>query len=1040
MYKARTVVNNLVPFLPSVVGRDRFASWLSSSSRNFATSRVRLRSTEVSAEPFLNGSSSSYVEEMYNAWLENPKSVHKSWDTFFRSSAAGLSPGLAYQSPPTLGEPGRNHVPISSLVPLFGGANAGIGTTVDEKIIDDHLAVQAIIRSYQIRGHHIAKLDPLGISSADLDDRHPPELLYDNFSFASNRPTTTYSKHLQRKVASLMEQETDMDRVFKLPSTTFIGGKEKALPLREILKRLEEVYCQHIGVEFMFINSLEQCNWIRQRMETPGIMQMSENQKRLILARLTRATGFEAFLARKWSSEKRFGLEGCEILIPAMKQVIDKSTELGVESVVIGMPHRGRLNILANVCRKPLEQIFTQFAALEAADDGSGDVKYHLGTYIERLNRVTNKNIRLAVVANPSHLEAVDPVVQGKTRAEQFYRGDGEGKKVMSIMLHGDAAFCGQGVVYETFHLSDLPDYTTHGTIHIVVNNQIGFTTDPRHSRSSPYCTDVARVVNAPIFHVNSDDPEAVMHVCNIAAEWRNTFHKDVVIDIVSYRRNGHNEIDEPMFTQPLMYSIIKKTKPVLTQYSEKLVREGIVSDEQVKDVQEKYDKICEEAYVNAKKETLIKYKDWLDSPWSGFFEGKDPLKMSSTGVIEDTLVHIGKRFSSPPPNAAEFEIHRGIERILKARMQMIEERSVDWALAEAMAFGSLLKEGIHVRLSGQDVERGTFSHRHHVLHHQKVDKATYRPLCNLYPDQAPYTVCNSSLSEFAVVGFELGFSMTNPNALVCWEAQFGDFNNTAQCIIDQFISSGQAKWVRQSGLVMLLPHGLEGMGPEHSSARLERFLQMSSDDPDYFPPESDEFAIRQLHDSNWIVANCSTPSNYFHILRRQIALPFRKPLIIMTPKSLLRHPEARSSFDEMNENTEFLRIIPDSGPAAENTSRVRKVIFCSGKVYYDLKHARQEKQLDSDIAIARVEQISPFPFDLIKLECAKYPNAEIVWAQEEHKNQGSWTYVQPRFHTTLAGSRPVSYVGRPTAASPSTGSKMQHIRELNALLEDAMS
>jgi len=837
-----------------------------------------------------------------------------------------------------------------------------------------------------------------------------------------------------------MLEESDMDRVFKLPSTTFIGGKEKSLTLREILRRLELSYCRHIGVEFMFINSLEQCNWIRQRLETPGIMEIDNAQKRLILARLTRATMFEAFLARKWTSEKRFGLEGCEILIPAMKQVIDKSTELGVESIVMGMPHRGRLNVLANVCRKPLNQIFTQFAALEAEDDGSGDVKYHLGTYIERLNRVTNKNIRLAVVANPSHLEAVDPIVQGKTRAEQFYRGDTEGKKVMSILLHGDAAFCGQGVVFETFHLSDLPDYTTHGTIHIVVNNQIGFTTDPRHSRSSPYCTDVARVVNAPIFHVNADDPEAVMHVCNIAAEWRNTFHKDCVIDIVSYRRNGHNEVDEPMFTQPLMYRKIRNTKTALDKYSEKLTEEGVVTPEEVKDVKEKYEKICEESYAAARKETHIKYKDWLDSPWSGFFEGKDPLKMSATGVKEDTLVHIGKRFSSPPPNAAEFLVHKGIERILKARMEMVENRTVDWALGEAMAFGSLLKEGIHVRLSGQDVERGTFSHRHHVLHHQTVDKATYRPLCHLYPDQAPYTVCNSSLSEYGVLGFELGFSMTNPNALVIWEAQFGDFNNTAQCIIDQFISSGQAKWVRQSGLVMLLPHGMEGMGPEHSSARLERFLQMSADDPDYFPPESDEFAVRQLHDINWIVANCSTPANLFHILRRQIALPFRKPLILMTPKSLLRHPEARSSFDLMSEGTEFLRIIPDEGPAGSNPSGVKKVVFCSGKVYYDIKKARTDKNLDDKIALVRVEQISPFPYDLIKNECAKYPDAQLVWAQEEHKNQGAWYYVQSRFQTTLNGGRPVTYCGRPTAASPATGSKAQHLKELNALLEDATS
>ncbi|XP_046664712.1 2-oxoglutarate dehydrogenase, mitochondrial isoform X3 [Homalodisca vitripennis] len=1017
MHRARSVLNNLVPFIPSAAGPERFASWLLGTSRASTVISTRHYNSPAAAESFLNGSSSAYVEEMYNAWLADPKSVHVSWDSFFRSSSAGALPGQAYQPPPSLAEPARNQVPLTSLVPHFGGGVA-MGGQINEKIIDDHLAVQAIIRSYQIRGHHIAKLDPLGINSADLDDRHPPELLYSHYSF----------------------DEADMDRSFKLPSTTFIGGKEKALPLREILRRLENTYCRHIGVEFMFINSLEQCNWIRQKLETPGCMEMDTNQKRLILARITRATGFEAFLARKWSSEKRFGLEGTEILIPAMKQVIDKSTELGVESIVMGMPHRGRLNVLSNVCRKPLEQIFTQFAALEAADDGSGDVKYHLGTYIERLNRVTNKNIRLAVVANPSHLEAVDPVVQGKTRAEQFYRGDGEGKKVMSILLHGDAAFCGQGVVFETFHLSDLPDYTTHGTIHIVANNQIGFTTDPRHSRSSPYCTDVARVVNAPIFHVNGDDPEAVMHVCNVAAEWRNTFHKDVVIDIVSYRRNGHNEIDEPMFTQPLMYSIIKKTPNVLEKYASKLIKEGVVTEEEVKDVKEKYDKICEEAYTNARKETHIKYKDWLDSPWSGFFEGKDPLMVSPTGIKEDTLVHIGKRFSSPPPNAAEFVIHKGIERILKARMQMVESRTVDWALGEAMAFGSLMKEGIHVRLSGQDVERGTFSHRHHVLHHQTVDKATYRPLNYLYPDQAPYTVCNSSLSEYAVLGFELGFSMTNPNALVCWEAQFGDFNNTAQCIIDQFISSGQAKWVRQSGLVMLQPHGLEGMGPEHSSARLERFLQMSADDPDYFPPESEEFAVRQLHDINWIVANCSTPANYFHILRRQIALPFRKPLILMTPKSLLRHPEAKSSFDLMTENTQFLRVIPEEGPAAENPSGVKKLVFCSGKVYYDLKKARNERNLNDSVAIARVEQISPFPYDLVKKECAKYPNAVLCWSQEEHKNQGCWTYVKPRFHTALNGVRDVQYAGRPTAASPATGSKMQHLRELAALIDDTMA
>ncbi len=501
--------------------------------------------------------------------------------------------------------------------------------------------------------------------------------------------------------------------------------------------------------------------------------------------------------------------------------------------------------------------------------------------------------------------------------------------------------------------------------MHIVANNQIGFTTDPRYSRSSPYCTDVGRVVNAPIFHVNADDPEAVLFVCRIAAQYRATFHKDVVIDLVGYRKYGHNEIDEPMFTQPIMYSIIKKHANVLDIYSKQLIEEGTVTKEEVQEVIDKYEQICEEAYKKAQEQKQVYHKHWLDSPWSGFFEGKDPLKLSPTGVHEETLASIGNKFSNGPPNAQDFIIHRAMVRVLKGRQEMVENRTIDWALGEAMAFGSLMKEGIHVRLSGQDVERGTFSHRHHVLHHQTKDRSTYNALANLYPDQAPYSVSNSSLSEYGVLGFELGYSMTNPNALVIWEAQFGDFSNTAQCIIDQFISSGQAKWVRQSGLVMLLPHGMEGMGPEHSSARPERFLQLCADDPEYFPPIEEEFAIKQLTHINMIVANCSRPANYFHLLRRknsiavledftsvsilfsflgQIHLPFRKPLIVMTPKSLLRHPECKSSFDDMVTGTEFKRLIPEEGPAANNPAGAKKLIFCTGKVYYDLLKARREK------------------------------------------------------------------------------------------------
>ncbi|XP_076462504.1 2-oxoglutarate dehydrogenase complex component E1-like isoform X1 [Babylonia areolata] len=1002
-------------FLPQILKTTRgYASSVEDGSgRRSGMGVERAYATQASAEPFLNGSSSTYVEEMFLAWQRDPSSVHKSWDSFFRQAGSGALPGQAYVRPPTLSPSPSAPIPL----PRHAVTQ---GAPVDEKTIEDHLSVQSIIRSYQIRGHHLAALDPLQINKGDLDSSIPAELLMSHYQL----------------------DENDLERVFRLPATTYIGGNEAALPLKEIIRRLEEVYCRHIGVEFMFINNLDQTDWIRRKFETPGIMQFSTEDKRLILARLIRSTRFEEFLARKWSSEKRFGLEGCEVLIPCMKSIIDSSSALGVDSFVIGMPHRGRLNVLANVCRKPLEKIICQFdSKLEAADEGSGDVKYHLGMSHERLNRVTNKNIRLAVVANPSHLEAVDPVVQGKVKAEQFYRGDAEGKNVMSILLHGDAAFAGQGIVYETMHLSDLPAFTTHGTIHVVVNNQIGFTTDPRMSRSSPYCTDVARVVNAPIFHVNADDPEAVTYVCKVAAEWRATFQKDVIIDLVCYRRNGHNEMDEPMFTQPLMYKKVAKEPSVLTKYAESLMRSNAVTQQEYEEEIAKYDKICEEAYMLAKKETAVSNAEWLDSPWTDFFttHRTDQMKNPKTFVNEETLRFIGQKVSTVPEN---FVVHGGLKRVLRARMDMVKNRMADWALGEAFAFGSLLKEGIHVRLSGQDVERGTFSHRHHVLHHQEIDKKTFVPLNHLVEDQAHYSVCNSSLSEFGVLGFELGYSMTNPNALVIWEAQFGDFSNNAQCIIDQFISSGQAKWVRQSGLVLLLPHGYEGMGPEHSSCRIERFLQMSNDDPEYFPVENDNFEIQQLHESNWFVCNFTTPANFFHAMRRQIALPFRKPLIVATPKSLLRLPEARSSFDDMVEGSRFQRLIPDTGPAKDNADTVKKVLLCSGRVYYELVKEREKKDLVSDIAISRVEQITPFPYDLVKAELLKYPNAKVCWVQEEHKNMGPYQYVEPRIRTVLKkleDSRELEYAGRFPSAAAATGNKQMHLLELSSFLEAAL-
>ncbi|EDV97062.1 GH16621 [Drosophila grimshawi] len=930
-----------------------------------------------------NGSNAVYIDRLYSKWWKNPSSVDESWDAYFKGKSRDFS---------TLSKPKKKESKPTANASRSVSATAGTATAApnaDWKYIDDHLAVQAIIRAYQTRGHLAADLDPLEIVGPtghylSIDDRKlqaTRAVLRQHYSYSFN----------------------DLNALFKLPISTLIGGNEQFLPLKEILERLERVYCGHIGVEYMMITSFFKSNWIREHFEKPGSMNFTADEKKLILERLTRSTGFENFLAKKFSSEKRFGLEGCDIMIPVLKEIIDQSVKSGVESVYIGMAHRGRLNVLANICRKPIKDILSQFRTLKARDWGSGDVKYHLGVFSDRLNRFNNKNVRITVVANPSHLEFVNPVVLGKARAEMYHRGDYRGNKVLPIMMHGDASFCGQGVVYESIHLSDLPAYTTHGSIHVVVNNQVGFTTDPRFSRSSRYCTDVARVLSVPIFHVNADDPEACVHCARVAAKWRAKFHKDVVIDIVGYRRNGHNEADEPMFTQPLMYQRIRKMKPCTIKYADRLVKAGVIKMEDYTAMVSKYEKLCNDAFKESKKIKTFKNSHWLDSPWSAFFQGRDRLKMCPTGVNLKVIEHIGNVYSSPPPPEQKFDLHRGIMRILAMRKKMMEECMADWSLGEALAFGTLVKDGIHVRLSGQDVERGTFSHRHHVLHHQSKDRQSYNSLQFLYPDQAEYFVCNSSLSECAVMGFDLGFSMANPRTLVIWEAQFGDFVNTAQPIIDQFLASGETKWVRQSGLVLFLPHGMEGMGPEHSSGRIERFLQLSDDDQDCFPDLSDpDFVARQLLAVNWFITNVTTPANLFHALRRQVALGFRKPLINFTPKSLLRHPLARSPFQDFDECSSFQRCIPETGKAAASPDCVEKLIFCSGKVYYDLLREREDHQQEETVAIARLEQLCPFPYDAVVTEIEKYKAAELIWLQEEHKNQGGWPYVKPRFDTTL--------------------------------------
>uniref|UniRef100_A0A6I8NXX4 2-oxoglutarate dehydrogenase complex component E1 n=1 Tax=Ornithorhynchus anatinus TaxID=9258 RepID=A0A6I8NXX4_ORNAN len=969
------------------------------------------RASSGATESFLSGTSSNYVEEMYFAWLDNPRASIKSWDAFFRNASAGAPPGHAYQRPLSVSPEHR-----AKLIESHGLARSQAKT---DKLVEDHLAVQSLIRAYQIRGHHVAQLDPLGILDADLDSFVPSDLI------------TTIDK-----LAFYDLHESDLDKVFQLPTTTFIGGSESTLSLREIIRRLESTYCQHIGLEFMFINDVEQCQWIRPECSRcPGVMKFSSEEKRTLLARLVRSMRFEDFLARKWSSEKRFGLEGCEVMIPALKTIIDKSSEMGIENVILGMPHRGRLNVLANVIRKELEQIFCQFdPKLEAADEVGRRYSQLLAD--EKAGQPGHQqNITLSAGGQSSHLEAVDPVVQGKTKAEQFYRGDTSGKKVMSILVHGDAAFAGQGVVYETFHLSDLPSYTTNGTIHVVVNNQIGFTTDPRMARSSPYPTDVARVVNAPIFHVNADNPEAVIYVCGVAAEWRNTFNKDVIVDLVCYRRRGHNEMDEPMFTQPLMYKQIHKQVPVLKKYADKLIAEGTVTLQEFEEEIAKYDRICEEAYTRSKDKKILHIKHWLDSPWPGFFNlDGEPKSMACppTGIPEDMLTHIGTVASSVPLEG--FVIHGGLSRILRSRVEMIKNRTVDWALAEYMAFGSLLKEGIHVRLSGQDVERGTFSHRHHVLHDQEVDRRTCVPMNHLWPDQAPYTVCNSSLSEYGVLGFELGFAMASPNALVCWEAQFGDFHNTASassaCIIPVHqLGPGQGVDSSNTLVLLLCSSGVSGPGPQNSSGAREP-VQLS---PGVLGSRSSAMTVEvgQLYDCNWIVVNCSTPANYFHVLRRQILLPseiFLFQLIIFTPKSLLRHPEAKSGFDEMVSGTSF-RGSSRVWAAAQAPAEVKRLILCTGKVYYDLQ-----------VAITRLEQISPFPFDLVKQEAEKYSGAELIWCQEEHKNMGYYDYIKPRCLTVLGQARPIWYVGRDPAAAPATGNKNAHLVSLKRFLDTAFN
>ena len=867
------------------------------------------------------------------------------------------------------------------------GAPAAVAVPAAEAIAratQDSIAALMLIRTYRVRGHLAANLDPLGLLKRDL----PADLTPEYHGFGPD----------------------DLDRPIN------IGGAlgMATATIRELVTTLRANYCGNVGVEYMHINDVEERRFIQDRIEGAAKeIQFTELGKKAILNKLVEAEQFEKFLGRKYVGTKRFGLDGGEAMIPAMESIIKIGGQNGIQEIVFGMPHRGRLNMLGNVMQKPFRVIFHEFGGGSANPDdvgGSGDVKYHLGTSTDR--EFDGNTVHLSLTPNPSHLEAVDPVVLGKVRAIQTVREDEAREQVMPVLMHGDAAFAGQGIVAECFGFSGLTGYNTGGTIHYVVNNQVGFTTSPQFARSSPYPSDVAKIVQAPIFHVNGDDPEAVTFATKVATEFRQRFKRDVVIDMWCYRRFGHNESDEPSFTQPLMYRAIATHPPVSEIYAARLRKEGVIDDAWL---QANIDQFV--ARLEGDFEAAAGYKankaDWFEGRWSGLGKPKEEVtgrRAAITGVAADDLRTVGGALTHVPPS---FTIHKTLARILEAKAATLDAgEGIDWATGEALAFGTLLRDGYGVRLSGQDSGRGTFSQRHSVWVNQD-DGSKYVPLKSI---DASFEVLDSPLSEFGVLGFEYGYALTDPKTLVLWEGQFGDFVNGAQTIIDQFIVSGEAKWLRANGLVMLLPHGYEGQGPEHSSARLERFLQLCAED-------------------NIQVVNATTPSNYFHVLRRQLHREFRKPLIMMTPKSLLRHKRAVSTLADMDAGTSFHRCLDDIGGIADGD--VRRLVMCSGKVYYDLLEAR-EKAARTDVYLLRVEQLYPFPGDVVADYAKRFAHLdEVVWCQEEPANAGAWSFVAPLIESAL-GKRP-DYAGRAAAAATATGLMKRHNAEQAKLIAEAL-
>jgi 2-oxoglutarate dehydrogenase E1 component len=956
------------------------------------------KNLEFEKTSFLTKSNSAFLEQMYLKYINEDLDLPSDWKNYFDDLGDELDLVVNEIKGPSWA-PIKKQINIVEKKPKKEvHSNGSVKNVISENNLQNNIdSIKAVelIRAYRLRGHLLAKLDPLGLKKTEyLEELHP-----EYYGF----------------------KKSDYKREIFLNGVT----NKKYSNISEILTFLNKTYCGPIGYEYMHISNPEERIWLRRRIEEDeNEIKFTKNGKEAILNKLIQAEGFEKFLATKYVGTKRFGLDGAESLIPALEQIIKIGGQSQIKEVKIGMSHRGRLNVLANVLQKSYKRIFNEFAGEfnSSSNEGAGDVKYHLGASSNR--EFDGNPVHVSLTDNPSHLEAVNPVVLGQTRAKQFFHKDKERNKVIPILIHGDAAFAGQGIVAECFAMSGLPGHNTGGTIHIIVNNQIGFTTSPRFARSSPYPSDVAKMVDAPILHVNGDDPEAVIYATRIATEFRLKFNRDVVVDLICYRRFGHNEGDEPSFTQPLMYKKIRSHPTTLKLYGQKLTQEQIFTEEGVNQKIKTFKDLLDDQFKTAKD-----YKpkiEWFEGTWSRYKPEKGKDKRGVTGVDKEIIKSISDRINVIP---SAINPHKTVAKVFDLRKKSIDtENNIDWATAESLAFATLLKEGYPVRLVGQDSGRGTFSQRHSVLRNQS-DNSRYIPLNHISEGQKKYEIVDSFLSELAVLGFEYGYSLVEPNTLTLWEAQFGDFANGAQIIIDQFISSGERKWSRASGIVMLLPHGYEGQGPEHSSARLERFLQLCSND-------------------NMQVMNCTTPANYFHALRRQMKRDFRKPLIMMTPKSLLRNKYCVSDLDDFSKNNSFHRVLWDHAidPKTEgfiklkNISKIRKVILCSGKVYFDLLEAREKLKID-DVILYRIEQLYPFPAKTLVKELKPYAkSATFHWCQEEPKNMGAWFSVRDYIEWTLdnikANNNQISYIGRSPDASPATGYAKRHISQQQEIIK----